>query len=145
MTLSFWINISKNFGNWRNIFLISNNSNSPDQSRIPSLYLYPNSTRFHFRFATTYNSNDGMDPKYEVPLGKDTHIVYVIKDNVIKFYVNGQSNDSKALSQFVRNTSATQLYMAAYHNCQDVKLKDFMIFNRALLPEEVLKVYTRTV
>ena len=158
MTVSFWINISKTYNNWRNIFIMSNNSTYADHSRVPSLYLYPHNTRFHFRFASTYDNNDGIgkgsaysadwDPQYQAPLNTDVHITYVIQDKTIQFFVNGVLNYSRTLpasTKFINNTSATELYMAVYHNCHDVKLKNFIIFNRALLPNEVSQIYERTI
>ena len=153
MTIAFWLNIPKTFNNWRNVFIISNNSANVDSSRVPSLYIYPHTTQLHFRFATLHNGNDGMgdgnpnwDPTYQLPLGKDVHVTYTIQGKTIQFYVNGVLNYSRTFpssTRLISNNSATQLYMAVYHNCQGVKLKNFQIFNRSLLPEEVLRVYSQ--
>jgi hypothetical protein len=153
MAIAFWINIPKTFPNWRNVFIISNNSAAVDSSRVPALYIYPNTTQLHFRFATLFNGNDGLgdgrpnwDPTYQVPLGKDTHITFTIQGKTANFYVNGVLNFSRNLpgnTRFINNNSSTELYMAVYNNCQGVKMKNLQLFNRSLLSEEVLRVYSQ--
>ena len=151
MTIAFWLNIESTSPAWRNIFLITNNGD--DNSRVPALYIYPGQTRLHFRFATKDSWNWGTGPNAEDPtdiltLGKDTHIAFTINNSTIKFYVNGVEKLSGTLpsyKRYVNNTSATSLHMAKYHNCENVRLKNFQLFNRTLLPEEVKTVYSQVV
>jgi hypothetical protein len=163
MTIAFWLNIKNSEYNWRNIFLISNDSKEGGSSRIPALYIYPkgdypNSINLHFRFGTPNNWNDGLkegggsiidyDPVIDFPFGKDIHIAFTIDKKTIKYYHNGVLKYTRTLNnntRFLNNTSNTKLYMNSYNNCNNVKLKNFQIFNRSLLPDEIMTVYSQTV
>lgn len=171
MTIAFWINVTEPYWNWRNVFTI-NNGNPTDcweaGCRIPSLWIYPSSGNYHglnldkevilhYRHGTLNNWNDGLkpggggvydyDPNIRFPVGKDTHITFTTSNKTIKYYINGVLKHTTTLdknTRFSSNNSNTQLMMNM-HDGGYVKLKNFQIFNRALLADEVMTVYSQVV
>ena len=155
MTIAFRIKIPNIYSQFRNVFLIGNDTSHA--TRLPALYIHPNSNRLHFRFSHIFSSNPGMihkdtidnwndDDTYIVPLNTDTHITYVLEKKTIKFYVNGDLRTTGTLParyRRVNNTPNTSLYMNLHNNSQDILLKNFQIFNRSLLPDEVRTVYSQ--
>lgn len=155
MTIAFWIKIPNQYHEFRNVFLIGDDMSHA--TRLPALYIHPNSNRLHFRFSHTFNSNPGMihkdtmvawndDPNYIVPLNEQTHITYVLENKTIKFYVNGDLHTTGTLParyRRVNNNKNTSLYMNLHNNSQDILLKNFQIFNRSLLPDEVRTVFSQ--
>jgi hypothetical protein len=167
MTIAFWMNIQNPAPYWRNIFNINNGAIDccDNGSRIPSLYIYPSNwinsntdAILHFRFGTLYNWNDGLksggngtydyDPNIPFSIGKDVHVTFTIDNKTIKYYLNGVLKYTRTLdnnTRFVNNNSNAALYMNTYSNCDGVKLKNFQLFNRSLLADEVMTVYSQLV
>lgn len=162
MTIAFWINVPSPYSNWRNIFNINNGVT--DYERIPSLYVYPSNwintqtdCVLHYRHGTLSNWNDGLlpggsgtydyDPNIRFPIAKDTHITFVTSGKTLKYFMNGVLKHTRTLdssTRFMNNNSNCQLIMNAY-NSENIKLKNFQIFNRALSDSEVMDVYNQVV
>ena len=163
MTIAFWINVANPNSNWRNIFRIGNGES--DYDRIPSLFIYPSNwigtqteVVLHYRQGTISNWNDGLlpggggtydyDPNVRFPIAKDTHITFTTSGKTMKYFVNGVLKHTRTLditTRFVNNNSNTHLTMNFYNNSENIKLKNFQIFNRALSDSEVMDVYNQVV
>ncbi|HMW36394.1 MAG TPA: FG-GAP-like repeat-containing protein, partial [bacterium] len=71
------------------------------------------------------------------------HLVFTYEGGVGKFYINGQLNSSGALSP---NTPDTLLWIGNFQTQEEFgnfkgKLDDILIYNRALLPNEIDSLY----
>jgi len=59
---------------------ISENNN---RNRNPALFLFPGSTRLHFRISTSSFWNEGINSSMTLPLNVDSKITYTVNNNIV--------------------------------------------------------------
>jgi hypothetical protein len=89
ITISFTINVKKNYADWVNIMLITTN-NFDWQSRNPGIWLRPNQCALHVRRSTDYYWNEGIDSVpfemnqdvyFKIVFDANSRQIIVYKDN----------------------------------------------------------------
>lgn len=75
ITISFTINVKKNYSDWVNIMLITTN-NFNDESRNPGIWLHPNQCALHARRSTDFAWNEGID-YVPFPMNQDVYFKIV--------------------------------------------------------------------
>jgi len=89
ITISFTINVKKNYTDWVNIMLITTN-NFDWQSRNPGIWLRPNQCALHARRSTDFAWNEGIDSVpfemnqdvyFKIVFDADSRQIIVYKDN----------------------------------------------------------------
>src|SRR3989344_6777777 len=98
-TLSYWFVLNKfKAGNWGHI--VHKGDANATHTRTMGMWLDSKEPKFHVRISTTYNSDEGCNPDYKVPLGKWIHLAYVVKGKTLTFYVDGRSEAQCQLQGF---------------------------------------------
>jgi hypothetical protein len=152
-SLSFWIYIGETFNTWTNIFYHGVHDNwtlIPQGDRTPGIWLYPNSSRIHFRQRSSASGNDGCDTLNALPMNRWVHFTAVVNGTnesvldqprqSIQLYVDGQK-----LMGAAGGTNFKQLGNAAvWHWGQQTGKKARIAFNGARATNKgvfVQKVY----
>jgi hypothetical protein len=100
ITISFTINVKKNYPDWVNIMLITTN-NFDWQSRNPGIWLVPNQCALHIRRSTDLSWNEGIDSlpfdmnqdvSFKIVYDADSRKIIVYKDNNWKSPIIYQCN-----------------------------------------------------
>jgi hypothetical protein len=79
ITISFTINVKKNYSNWVNIMLITLN-NFDWNWRMPGIWLWPNKCALNICISTDYYWNEGI-MEYDFPMNEDVHFKIVFDAN----------------------------------------------------------------
>ena len=92
ISISFLINIVGGSAAWREVFRF-NDGTSRDccekGDRIPAFFVWPdNTTKFHIRFSTDGDGNDGIDSPTLIPMATPVMITLVFDTNNFKLYIN---------------------------------------------------------
>ena len=77
ITISFTINVKKNYSNWTNILLITD-KNYDDNVRKPGIWLWPNKCALNICRSTDESWNECLN--YDFTLGKDVHFKIIYND-----------------------------------------------------------------
>lgn len=142
-TYSYWMYIGNwnyRFGELKNIFVKGNEENSA-----PAMYLYPRTNSIRAAIATY--SEDGMEycDVKNVPLQKWVHVGYVLNNRTVDIYVNGKLERSCVLKGVPRLNNGPVRLAASGGSSQSGfygKLSKFIYYPRALMPDELYKIYT---
>ena len=142
-TYSYWMYIGNwnyRFGELKNIFVKGNEQNSA-----PAMYLYPRTNSIRAAIATY--SEDGMEycDVKNVPLQKWVHVGYVLNNRTVDIYINGKLERSCVLKGVPRLNNGPVNVSASNGSDQSGfygKLSKFVYYPRALMPDELYKIYT---
>ena len=142
-TYSYWMYIGNwnyRFGELKNIFVKGNEQNSA-----PAMYLYPRTNSIRAAIATY--SEDGMEycDVKNVPLQKWVHVGYVLNNRTVDIYINGKLERSCVLKGVPRLNNGPVHVSASNGSDQSGfygKLSKFVYYPRALMPDELYKIYT---
>jgi len=83
-TVSYDTYITKKQAPWANLM----NRGQSNADRTPGMWLYPRSTRIHFRHASTRTWNDGCDSSKSLPLRQWVNVKAVVKHNKAWLFIN---------------------------------------------------------
>jgi hypothetical protein len=139
MSVSFWLNISSLYPDWRNIFHVSN---SDSNSRVPSLWIAPNDTYF-----SICNSTESESYRWEsastLGLNIPIFITIVWSDTTIYYYINGDLNKTYSVPSYIKPNSNATLYISDPWYAQDkgVSIKNFSLYNCSLSAENISLIY----
>eukprot|EP00466_Bigelowiella_natans_P010902 jgi/Bigna1/76348/fgenesh1_pg.40_\ len=84
---------------WTNIFHFTKGKNTKNGGRIPALWLYPGSTRLHFRAATTKDNNAGCDPMDNLVIGKKYKLEFLALKGPQAIFIVKIDGEQKCLHQ----------------------------------------------
>ena len=145
MTISFWLNISSLFGDWRNIIHFSNNNNNCCNSgdRIPAIWVSPNSTNLLIVNDLLNNPNQYTTLE-GIQLNTPTYITITWDDQTIITYLNTIQNKSFTYPlKFINTLPDSYFYIGDPWHPQNngVQIKNFVIFNIVLNQEQLNKIY----
>jgi hypothetical protein len=150
ISISFLINIVSGLDKWRTIFQFSNTGNEccNFEDRVPAMFVHPdNTSRFHIRYSTDQNGNDGIDPTLTIPMGIPSLITLVFNKNNFTFYVNGNKVKSMNYNKIYPRKSDTKIYIGDhfdnYVNDGNVLIKNFTIYDGALTETDVKNIYDK--
>jgi hypothetical protein len=150
ISMSFLINIASGADKWRCIFHFNNTGrdccNAND--RVPAMFVHPDkSSRFHIRYSTNANGNDGIDPNVTIPMGVPTLITLVFNKNNFSFYVNENLVKSIGYTDILPRNADTKIYFGdhwdGYGNDKNVLIKNFTIYDGALTETDVKNIYDK--
>jgi hypothetical protein len=150
ISISFLINIVAGLDKWRCIFHFNNTGKDccNFDDRVPAMFVYPdNTTKFHIRYSTDSNGNDGIDPSVTIPMGIPSLITLVFNKNNFTFYVNGNIIKSIGYGDIYPRKSDTKIYIGdhfdGYGNDGNVLIKNFTIYDGALTETDVKNIYNK--
>jgi len=89
ITISFTINVKKNYSDWVNIMLITTN-NFNSENRNPGIWLWPNKCALTICRSTDYYWNENMN--YDFPLNENVHFKIVFDANSKKIILYKNKN-----------------------------------------------------
>jgi hypothetical protein len=150
MSISFLINIVSGLDKWRCIFHFNNTGkdccNAND--RVPAMFIHPDkSSRFHIRYSTNLNGNDGIDPNVTIPMSIPTLITLVFNKNNFTFYVNENIVKSIGYTDILPRNVDTKIYIGdhfdGYGNDGNVLIKNFTVYDGALSKTDVKNMYNK--
>jgi hypothetical protein len=150
ISISFLINIVGGLDKWRCIFHFSNTGNDccNFEDRVPAMFVYPdNTTKFHIRYSTDSNGNDGIDPNIIIPMGIPSLITLVFNKNNFTFYVNGNVIQSVGYGDIYPRNSETKIFIGdhfdGYGNNGNVLIKNFTFYDGALSETDVKNMFNK--
>lgn len=150
ISISFLINIVSGLDKWRTIFHFTNTENNccNPNDRVPAMFVYPdNTTKFHIRYSTDSNGNDGIDPNVTIPMGIPSLITLVFNKNNFTFYLNGNAVKSIGYKDILPRNSKTKIYIGdhfeGHGNDGNVLIKNFTIYDGALTKTDVKNMYNK--
>jgi hypothetical protein len=138
VTYQFWMKLDQfQGGKWKGIFCKSKSAKET-RNRAPGLWVYPNKLKFHPRATTTKNWNEGIngDVPYQIPLKKWINVAYIVRENMMDFYVNGNRVMTGEMKGHM-NLNVYDLYVGS--NNQHLHMKNFEHSNYALSKAQILK------
>jgi hypothetical protein len=138
MSIAFLYDNLNNFGNWRNIFQFGYTNSD---TRYPSVYIIPNSSALHIRFATNNGGNDGMDT-ISLPM-EPLLITMVFNGNNFTFYFNKTQSYTGNFNGIKSRTSDMSLIIGnAFHPTDgNIFIKDYTLYDGALSQTDVNNIY----
>ena len=151
MSISFLINIIGGSGTWRNVFHF-NDATSRDccekGDRIPAFFVYnDNTTKFHIRFSTDNNGNDGIDAPTIIPMATPVLVTLVFNASNFKFYVNNNLSYTGDFNNIYARTDKTILYIGenfdGYGADGNILIKNFTVYDGALTDTDVTNIYNK--
>jgi hypothetical protein len=150
ISISFLINIVSGLDKWRTIFHFNNTENNccNPYDRIPAMFVYPdNTTKFHIRYSTDSNGNDGFDPNVTIPMGIPSLITLVFNKNNFTFYLNENAVKSIGYGDILPRNSKTKIYIGdhfdGHGNDGNVLIKNFTVYDGALTEIDVKNIYNK--
>jgi hypothetical protein len=150
ISISFLINIVSGLDKWRCIFHFNNTGNDccNANDRVPAMFIHPDkSSRFHIRYSTDSNGNDGIDPNVTIPMSVPTLITLVFNKNNFSFYVNENIVKSIGYGDIHPRNVDTKIYIGdhwdGYGNDGNVLIKNFTVYDGALSETDVKNMYNK--
>ena len=150
ISISFLINIVSGLDKWRCIFHFSNTGNNccKPNDRVPAMFVYPdNTTKFHIRYSTNSDGNDGIDPNVMIPMGIPSLITLVFNKNKFTFYLNGNAVKSINYKDILQRNCKTKIYIGdhfdGHGNDGNVLIKNFTVYDGALTEIDVKNIYNK--
>jgi hypothetical protein len=166
-SVSFWIYIGQTFSNWTNIFyhgLHDNWNLIKEGDRTPGIWMYPNSTRIHFRQRSSVWGNDGCDTQQGLPMNRWVHFTAVVNGTnetvleqprqSIQLYLNGQKLQGAGTTNFKQlgngavwhwgqqtGKKARIGFNGTRATTKGVFVQKVYWYNRILSSDEVLDIY----
>ena len=128
---------------WRNIFRFSNNTNGADgdpEGRIPGLWVWNDGTnRFHFRFHTDGNWNNGFDTT-DIPFGEVFLVTFVIDGNTVNYYLNNILINTQTYTN-IRTRKNTGTFYIGDTDSPGVFIQNLTFYDGALTQSDVDNIY----
>jgi hypothetical protein len=151
ISISFLINIVGGSAAWREVFRF-NDGTSRDccekGDRIPAFFVWPdNTTKFHIRFSTDGDGNDGIDSPTLIPMATPVMITLVFDTNNFKLYINNNISYSGDFNNVFSRTDKTILYIGenfdSYGADGNILIKNFTVYDGALSETDVTNMYNK--
>jgi len=151
ISISFLINIVAGSDRWREVFRFNDNTSNDccnKGDRIPAFFVWPDgTTKFHIRFSTDTNGNDGIDSPTLIPMATPVLITLVFDTNNFKLYINENLAYSGDFNNVFSRTDKTVLYIGenfdGYGEDGKVLIKNFTVYDGALSETDVTNMYNK--
>jgi len=145
MSISFWLNITTLYNNWRNIFHLSNRNsdccNAGD--RIPGVWISPGETKMFIVNSTDGNSNEhNFTPA--LLLKSQQLITIVWRSRIVYIYVNSKLNSQFTYSSTLINAEPNATFHIGdpwYEQNDGLLIRHFSIYNCCLSEANILEIY----
>lgn len=128
---------------WRNIFRFSNTTTGADgepEGRVPGLWLNnDNLNRFHFRFPTDTDWNDGIDTN-DIPFGEVFLVTFVMDGNTVNYYLNDILTQTQTFSN-IRTRQNTGTFFIGDFDSTGVFIQNLTFYDGALTQTDVNNIY----
>lgn len=148
MTVSFWINITSLNSDYTNIFHVTNNNENMNSSgsRVPGLWLWPNSTKFMI-CNDIQQQNNAYFSSTDVILNTPTLITITWNNTIVTYYNNGIAEATQTWnSPFILANSTANLYIRDIwyiKNVNNFQIKNFSFYNYALSQPDISNIYVQ--
>lgn len=140
---SFLYTCNSGSNSWRNIFRFSNTTTGADgepEGRVPGLWLHnDNLNRFHFRFPTDTDWNDGIDTN-DIPFGEVFLVTFVIDGNTVNYYLNDILTQTQTFSN-IRSRQNTGTFFIGDFDSTGVFIQNLTFYDGALTQTDVNNIY----
>ena len=140
---SFLYTCNSGSSSWRNIFRFSNTTTGADgepEGRVPGLWLHPdNLNRFHFRFPTDTDWNDGIDTN-DIPFGEVFLVTFVIDGNTVNYYLNDILTQTQTFTN-IRTRQNTGTFFIGDFDSTGVFIQNLTFYDGALTQTDVDNIY----
>lgn len=140
---SFLYTCNSGSSSWRNIFRFSNTTTGADgepEGRVPGLWLHnDNLNRFHFRFPTDTDWNDGIDTN-DIPFGEVFLVTFVIDGNTVNYYLNDILTQTQTFSN-IRSRQNTGTFFIGDFDSTGVFIQNLTFYDGALTQTDVNNIY----
>jgi len=128
---------------WRNIFRFSNTTTGADgepEGRVPGLWLNnDNLNRFHFRFPTDSNWDDGIDTN-DIPFGEVFLVTFVLDGNTVNYYLNDILTQTQTFTN-IRTRQNTGTFFIGDFDSTGVFIQNLTFYDGALTQTDVDNIY----
>ena len=148
MTVSFWININNMNSDYTNIFHITNNNENmgTSGSRVPGMWLWPNSTKFMISNDIQQQNNAYLSTP-EVKLNTPTFITITWNNRTVTYYNNGVAQATQSWnSPFILADSTANFYLRDIwytNNVNNFEIKNFSFYDYALSQPDISYIYVK--
>ena len=147
-SISFMYKITGISSVWTNVFHVTNVATAdggPWGGRNPSLWINPNYTNFHLRFATNGNNSDGFDQVGIAPVNTVAFVTFVFNINTVSIYVNGVNKVTSNFNGINSIVPTATLYIANPNEATGfVQLQDFTIYDGVLTNDQINIIYNES-
>ena len=146
MSIVFMFHCKAGANQWRNIFHFTNTGNNccSKGDRIPAMWVYPDGTnRFHIRFSTDSNGNDGSDYTINRPMNTPELVSMVFDDNRYTLYINDVKIHSGTYNNIVKREQNAIFYIGDpwHYSDNNILIKNFTLYNGVLTEQNVKDIY----
>ena len=137
MTISFTINITTLYNDWRNLIHLTNNNVNVDFvqktniARIPGVWIIPNTSFLAFECDTPPNAN-WFNSTTAIPLNTPTNVQFVFSGKNISIYFNKVLSGSITMNSPLSVATPNAYFYIGdpwYKHDGGVQIKDFIIKN----------------
>lgn len=148
MTVLFWINITSLNNDYTNIFHITNNNENMGSSgsRVPGIWLWPNSTKFMI-CNDIQQQNNAYFSSTDVTLNTPTLITITWNNQTVTYYNNGVAQATQSWnSPFILADSTANFYLRDIwyvNNVNNFQIKNFSFYNYALSQPDISNIYVQ--
>ena len=110
MTASLWVTSAGAYSGFRSLFHVTSDGGDMTVigNRVPAMWIFNNSMKFHTRHDSTTAKDDGIGPStLGMAADTKTHVVTTYNGSAMSFYVNGTLSDTRAMSAPPYNAPST--------------------------------------
>jgi len=145
MSISFWLNITSLYGNWRNILHLTNNNNDccNNGDRIPGIWITPSGSSLYISNSISTNYNDCYQSG-SLPINQQQFITIVWSGTNVYVYVNATLFYQYTYpSPLTTATSNAIFYIGDpwYDTNGGLLIKDFSMYNCCLSQSNIALIY----
>lgn len=146
LSIVFMFHCQSGLSAWRNIFHFTNTGKDccAVGDRIPAMWVYPDGTnKFHIRFSTESNGNDGIDHTVVRPMNMPELVSLVFDDDVFSLYMNDTLMHSGTYNKIVKREDVCNFYIGNewYTADNNLFIKNFTLYDGALTAKNVSDIY----
>ena len=129
-------------GGWTNIFhnSFTNKNCCSMGDRSPAIWFFSNTTKMHVRTSAGTIGNNGMNPTYNLPIGKvshvelrliDEHLHVIIKDEdgIVKYNDSKKVGKARASDDVYKNANQKFYFSDPWHKKAEVEVKNLIYDN----------------
>jgi len=151
ISISFFLQINKGAGYWRNIFHFTQDGQNccAKGQRIPAMWIFPdNTTQMHIRFSTDSDGNDGINTAAYAPnieFYKPYLITLVFDNNKFTFYINKSNVFSKNFNNIFKRNGDTLMYICdPWHGVDNgLLINNYTVYDGVLSDSDVNNMVTK--
>jgi len=146
MTISFWLNLSSIYNDWRNIFHFSNQNANMGTigNRVPGLWVQPDFYNLYLVNDLQTDENQNYINPYNISLNTPVFIAITWYNEIVISYVNGIQQQSIRYPSLIEPANSNTVFYIGdpwYPQNNGIQIYNFEISNFPLSQENINSIY----